>query len=98
MFRDGTLCDVTIKSQDGNEMRAHKCVLVSNSEYFDKMFIGPFKETTQDVVQINGISSNALKNFIDFMYTGELVKISSDNIDVIIFLFITQTNITLISI
>jgi len=85
MFRDGTLCDVTIKSQDGKEIHAHKCVLVSNSEYFDKMFVGAFKETTQDVVQINDISSNALKNFIDFMYTGELVTIGSDNIDVMIF-------------
>ncbi|KAL5244905.1 hypothetical protein ACI65C_012315 [Semiaphis heraclei] len=83
--KDGILCDVIIKSQDGNEIPAHKCVLVSNSEYFDKMFIGPFKETTQDVVQINGISSNALKNLIDFMYTGELVTIGSDNIDEMIY-------------
>jgi len=89
MFRNGTLCDVIIKSQDGNEINAHKCVLVSNSEYFDKMFTGTFQETTKDVVQINDISSNALNTLIDFMYTGESIAINSDNVDVNIFLFIS---------
>ncbi|XP_022176810.1 kelch-like protein 17 isoform X2 [Myzus persicae] len=83
--KDGTLYDITLKSTDGNEIRAHKCVLVSNSEYFEKMFIGRFQETTQDVIQIKDISSEVLQNLIDFMYTGVLVQINQDNIDEMLF-------------
>jgi len=77
--------DVTLKSSDGKEIHAHKCVLASQSEYFESMFIGGFKETTQDVILIKDISSDILKNVIDFMYTGELVTIEEDNAEVMVF-------------
>ncbi|XP_060863406.1 kelch-like protein 17 isoform X2 [Metopolophium dirhodum] len=81
-FRKGDIeWDVTLKSTDGKEIHAHKCVLASQSEYFERMFIGGFKETTQDVIQINDISSDVLKIVIDFMYTGELVPIEEDNVE-----------------
>ncbi|XP_001945780.1 kelch-like protein 3 [Acyrthosiphon pisum] len=81
-FRKGdTVWDVTLKSPDGIEIHAHKCVLASQSEYFESMFIRGFKEATQDVIQINDISSDVLKKVIDFMYTGELVTIEEDNVE-----------------
>jgi len=86
-FRGDTVWDVTLKSADGKELHAHKCVLASQSEYFERMFIGGFRETTQDVIQINDISGDVLNNIIDFMYTGVLVKIEQDNVEVMIYLF-----------
>jgi len=85
LFSGDIAWDVTLKSADGKEIHAHKCVLSSHSEYFESMFIGGFKETTQDVIQINDISGDVLKNVIDFMYTGELVTIEEDNVEVMNF-------------
>jgi len=85
LFRGDIAWDITLKSADGKEIHAHKCVLASQSEYFETMFIGGFKETTQDVIQINDISSDVLKNVIDFMYTSELVPIEEDNVEVMNF-------------
>jgi len=87
LFRnDNGVWDVTLKSSDGVEMHAHKCVLASQSEYFEKMFTGGFLETTQDVIQIYDIRGRTLKNIIDFMYTGLLVSIGEHNVEVMIFL------------
>jgi len=85
LFRDGTLCDVTLKSADGKEIHAHKCVLVSNSDYFEKLITGKFQEANQRVIQIQNINGVVLKNLIDYMYTGVLVSINEDNVDVMIF-------------
>ncbi|KAL4122913.1 hypothetical protein QTP88_015164 [Uroleucon formosanum] len=80
-FRKGDIAwDVTLKSTDGDEIHAHKCVLASQSEYFERMFVGGFREATQDVIQMNNISSVILNNIIDFMYTGVLVKIEKNNV------------------
>jgi len=93
LLRGDTEWDVTLKSTDGEELHAHKCVLASQSEYFESMFAGGFRETTQDVVQINDISGVILKNMIDFMYTGVLVKIEEDNALVMIFFIQLDENI-----
>lgn len=85
LFRGDIAWDVTLKSTDGDEIHAHKCVLASQSEYFERMFVGGFREATQDVIQMNNISSVILNNIIDFMYTGVLVKIEKNNVLVMIF-------------
>lgn len=85
LFSGDIAWDITLKSADGKEIHAHKCVLASQSGYFESMFIGGFKETTQDVIQINDISGDVLKVVIDFMYTGELVTIEEDNVEVMNF-------------
>jgi hypothetical protein len=32
------LCDVTVKCADGKEVRAHKCILAAQSDYFNNLF------------------------------------------------------------
>lgn len=93
LFRDGNSgWDVTLKSSDGVEIHAHKCVLASQSEYFERMFTGGFIESTQDVIQIYDISGRILNDIIDFMYTGLMVTIAKHNVEVMIF-YATQLDI-----
>jgi len=97
LFRDDKLCDVILKSSDGKEINAHKCLLVSHSEYFERMFIGDFIESKQNIIHIKNISYEAMQHLIDFMYTGVLVKLNEDNVDVMIFIHINgTTDITVI--
>lgn len=77
------LCDVTLKATDGDEIHAHKCVLASNSEYFEKMFTGGFKETNQKIICIEDISYDILRSLIDYIYAGILVTIDEENVEVI---------------
>jgi len=88
LFREGKKYDVILKTSDGNEIYAHKSILASASEYFEKMFGGGFQESTQDVIEIKDISIDVLNCLIDFIYTKELDTINSDNAEVMIFLFI----------
>ena len=95
-FRNEKLCDVILKTVDGNEIHAHKFVLSTCSEYFEKMFNGDFLESAEDneVIIIKDISDAVLKDLIDFMYTGNLARIDGDNVEVMIFLIIS-TNMVL---
>lgn len=88
LFRERKTFDVILKTSDGNEVYAHKSILASTSEYFEKMFGGGFQESTQDVIEIKDISIDALNCLIDFIYSKELDRINSDNAEVMIFLFI----------
>ena len=38
------LYDVRIRSEEGKELQAHKCVLVARLEYFHSMFCGSWVE------------------------------------------------------
>lgn len=93
-FRNEKLCDIILRTIDGDEIRAHKCVLTTYSEYFEKMFNGGFLESNKEVVFIKDISNAVLNDLIDFMYTGKLVTVNGDNVEVIIFLIIS-TNMVL---
>lgn len=82
------MCDVTLKTEiDGEEIHAHRCVIASNSEYFEKMFVGGFKESNQKLIIIEGIDHTTLRHLIDFMYSGKLVAIDAENVEVMIFIY-----------
>jgi hypothetical protein len=93
-FSDEKLCDVILKTKDGGDILAHKCVLTTFSEYFEKIFCGSFQESDKEVVYIENISNAVLSYLIDFIYTGKLVTVNGDNVEVIIFLIIS-TNMVL---
>lgn len=59
---------------DNQKLNAHKNVLASNSDYFDRMFTSNFKERDQDNVEINitDFSYETLKALIGFFYTSTL--------------------------
>lgn len=73
---------------NNQKLTAHKNVLVSNSDYFDRMFTSSFKERDQDKVEINitDVSYETLNAIIGFFYTSVLV-ITEHNVQVIWILF-----------
>lgn len=80
MFREKVLCDLTIKI-GSKDINAHRIVLASNSEYFEKMLTGSFHESNSKEICINEISSSALELIIDYMYTSCL-NINVHNVQV----------------
>lgn len=70
-------------------MNAHKDVLASNSDYFDRMFTSSFKERNQDKIEINisDVSYETLKTIIMFFYSTKLT-ITEHNVQVIVIFYI----------
>lgn len=85
-FSEAALCDVILKTTggDGDEMYAHRCVIASNSEYFEKMFVGAEENGRKSIIHVDGVDNDALRHLIDFIYTGELVAIDAENVEVMI--------------
>lgn len=70
------LCDATIKCGDF-EVRAHKVVLASSTEYFRAMFLNDTMKARMGIVDFSAINSEVVKQCIDFIYSGT-VGISMD--------------------
>ncbi|XP_025191893.1 kelch-like protein 17 [Melanaphis sacchari] len=84
LLKEETSCDIILKTTNGNEIHAHKYVLSSCSEYFERMFIGGFVESTKDIIHIKDIDYKILKYLVDYMYTGKLIKITKNNVEAIL--------------
>ena len=72
------LQDVTLVSDDHNKVPAHKLVLSACSEYFRDIFINI--QNSHPLICLDGISSEDLKNIMDYIYNGE-IQIYQDNLD-----------------
>ncbi|XP_022179596.1 kelch-like protein 2 isoform X2 [Myzus persicae] len=79
--KNATLCDVTLKTADGDTIQVHKCVLMSNCMYFEKMFSERSEENDQNCIHITDINSDILHNLIDYIYTGTLIPIHEDIVE-----------------
>ena len=74
----GKYCDVTV-IVEGQEFRAHKCVLGMLSDFYDKMFFTEMKEHFTNEVVIKGVSKVAFEVILEFLYTSEM-HLSMDNV------------------
>lgn len=52
------LCDVSLLTEDGVRIPAHKVVLASSLQYFQSMFVGPFLSTTMSLTVMSTPSSS----------------------------------------
>ena len=83
--KDKILYDVRIKVGE-NEITAHKSVLVSASDYFKSLFVGPLKtEDCAAMVDLSLISLDveSAEAVVDFLYTG-VIDIHDENIEAIV--------------
>ncbi|XP_053325790.1 actin-binding protein IPP [Spea bombifrons] len=71
-------CDVQIQIGE-RVFGLHKLVLAASSPYFSALFAGGMKESSNDVVQIQGVEPSSFELLLDFIYTGS-VKITSGNV------------------
>lgn len=69
LLQDEDLVDVTLAAE-GKYLKAHKTVLSVCSSYFKELFrVNPCKHP---IVILQGVSYEALKNLLQFMYQGEV--------------------------
>merc|ERR1712204_43908 len=63
------LFDVTIATEDGQHIQAHKLVLSAGSHFFSDIFMKT--NHSNMLIYLKGISSAELEPVTDFLYNGE---------------------------
>ena len=69
--RDTTLCDVTLVTDDHKQVRAHKIVLATCSEFFKTIFENSSPNSSQLMLYLSDFSSKDLTTILDYIYFGE---------------------------
>ena len=70
--------DVTLVSDDQQQVQAHKVVLSSSSEYFKNILTS--NKHSHPMLCLSGVNKEDLKNILDFIYNGE-IQIYQNNLD-----------------
>ena len=70
--------DVTLVSDDQQQVSAHKVVLSASSEYFKNIL--KKNKHSHPLLCLNGVKSNDLHNILDYIYNGE-IQIFQDDLD-----------------
>jgi kelch-like protein 10 len=78
---DGHFCDVTLRTDDpnGRLFRAHRAVLCAVSNYFHALFLGCWRNTDKNVIELPGITDEMLDILLEYAYNRE-VNITGDNV------------------
>ena len=66
---DQKLCDVTLATDDGHQLKAHKIILSAGSDFFSDIFSKC--NQTNMLVYLKGIGKTNLENITNFLYNGE---------------------------
>jgi len=75
---EDNLFDVTLVSNDHNQVSAHKLVLSACSEYFKTLF--KKNKHSHPMICLEGVNSQELNNALDYIYNGE-IQIYQDHLD-----------------
>ena len=75
---DGDFNDVTIQA-GAESISANRMVLACYSKFFESMFLLPLKEKYDNTVEIKHFDGNAVKQVIEFIYTGN-IDINPNNV------------------
>jgi len=67
--QDQRFLDVTLATDDGRHIQAHKLILAAGSQFFDEIFVNC--DQTNMLVYLKGIRSDQLEQVTDFIYNGE---------------------------
>ena len=78
MYEDSEFSDVTLVCEDGKQMKAHKLVLASSSEFFHNLLTK--NNHNHPLIFMRGIQIEDLICVVDFIYHGE-VRIHQENLD-----------------
>merc|ERR1712105_182507 len=66
--------DVTLVSSDRGLSTCHAAVLAAVSPYFENLLRNAFEEDENVLIVAENMTSQTLKNFIDFLYEGNIRK------------------------
>ena len=75
---DNDFADVTLASEDGQQVEAHKVVLAASSPTFQKLLAG--NKHPHPLIYLRGIKAHDLIAILDFLYRGE-ANVFQDNLD-----------------
>ena len=70
--------DVTLVSDDQQQVSAHKVVLSASSEYFNNVLKS--NKHSHPLLCLSGVNSKELKGILDYIYNGE-IQIYQENLD-----------------
>ena len=73
---DQKLCDVTLATDDGHQVKAHKIILSAGSDFFSEIFSKC--NQTNMLVYLKGIRKTNLENITNFLYNGETLITQND--------------------
>lgn len=76
LYGSNDYSDVKLITENGETFFSHKFILITNSEFFKRMFTSGFEESYQNEVYLPDISSNTLELILKFTY-GLSVKFPS---------------------
>ena len=68
---DQGLSDVTLATDDGQHIKAHKIILCAGSHFFSDIFMKSDQNNLNMIIYLKGISKTDLEPIIDFIYNGE---------------------------
>ena len=82
--KEGILCDVTLRIE-GQDFKAHRCVLSAASPYFRALFTCEFKliENIRNLIDLQDMKSTAAEEVLDFIYTGQAMVDSANARDLL---------------
>jgi len=75
---DNDFADVTLASEDGHQVEAHKVILAASSPFFKDMLVK--KKHSHPLIYMKGVKTETLMAMVDFLYTGE-ANVSQESLD-----------------
>ena len=75
---DNDFADVTLASEDGHQVEAHKVILAASSPFFKDMLVK--KKHNHPLIYMRGVKTETLIAMVDFLYTGE-ADVSQESLD-----------------
>ena len=75
---DKDFTDLTLACEDGQQVEAHKMVLIASSPFFQKLL--KRNKHTHPLIYMRGVKSENLLAMLDFFYCGE-ANVFQDNLD-----------------
>ena len=75
---DNDFADVTLASEDGHQVEAHKVILAASSPFFKDMLVK--KKHNHPLIYMRGVKRETLIAMVDFLYTGE-AGVSQESLD-----------------
>jgi len=74
-LNDDLLTDITFRIED-TQIKAHKIILAEASDYFHHLFISPFRESNQDIIDIYETTPKVFKTLINIIYGEDILNLN----------------------
>ncbi|KAI8664495.1 BTB domain-containing protein [Fusarium keratoplasticum] len=74
-FNQDTLSDLSVTC-DGQTFKVHRLILCAHSKYFSKQLNGPWKESSEQVINIQDFDVGVVEAMLHFMYNFDYTNVN----------------------